>query len=278
MTYSDRETGALGSPLEVFLFQRRGYRWPYTSADRSVSFQGITFQPVTISRGAFDRKDDSGSNQVEVRLDRTLKVCSQFLEGSTPTPVSLTIYRMHRSDPEHIVMFKGAVANARLEGEEVSLTCVSALSAQEKSVPRQLIMRTCPHVLYGPMCRLNSAAYGYEGTLTEISGSVYLVESMTSAPYTTDIFTAGVLFKPSTGQRAFIQDHFLHYTQYSHKFRLLQPVPGWGASDTLIAYMGCDRKHSTCRDKFDNIPNFGGFPLHPERNPIYDLMADEQEE
>lgn len=272
MSYEALETGLAGAPVELFLFQQREVCWQYTSADGEIEWSNRTYTPRTVSRGSFERNDEAGSSTVTVRMDRELKVVGQFIDGSTATPVWLTIYRKHRTDSEAIVLFKGVVANAELIGEEVILTCVSPLSAEEKAVPRELIMRTCPHVLYGPRCTLDPTDYAVESTVTYVSGVTVKVEEQGS--FTSGDFTAGVLVRDSTLQRGFIHAHtYSDGGSYPHTFTLLQPMVGLAVSDDVTFYYGCDRKHSTCRDKFDNMPNFGGFPLHPERNPFLELKV-----
>lgn len=273
MTYEALETGMQGSPVELFHFQRGTSCWAYTSADSTQDFSGLTYEPVAIARGSYERNDEAASSTLVIRLDRTLKVVSQFLDGSTPEPVNLTVYRKHRDDSEHIVMFRGIVANAEMQGEEVSLRCVSPLSADEKSLPRQLIMRTCPHVLYGPMCQLDPDSHKVTGfEIDHITGVRYDVEGM--GTYADDYFTAGLIYNETRGGWAFIQRHD-YYITGDNRFYLLQPVPGWAVGDDVTIYQGCDRKHTTCRDKFSNMANFGGFPLHPERNPLLDLDVEE---
>jgi len=270
MSFSGYESGAEGRPIELYLFERKGICWPYTSGDMSHVFQGITYSPQTISRGAFERDEDTASSKLKVRLDRTLKVCAQFINGSTPSPVTLTIYRMHRNDPDFIVLFKGRVSNAELESEEITLDCQSPLGSAEKSIPRHIIMRTCPHVLYGPRCALDPANYAYTGSIYSIVNNIVTVDTIPNLG--ADYFNAGVLVHNGTGFKAFIQDH--RNWVGGQEFTLLQTPPSyWTVSDAMTAYVGCDRKHTTCRDKFDNIPNFGGFPLHPERDPFVDLTG-----
>jgi hypothetical protein len=105
------------------------------------------------------------------------------------------------------------------------------------------------------------------GTISSISANVVVVSGIGNLG--ADYFNAGVLVHNDTGFKTFIQDYV--YSGGS-RFTLLVPPPSdWTASDAVTAFVGCDRKHTTCRDKFNNIPNFGGFPLHPERNPILDL-------
>lgn len=270
MSFDAIETGALGRPIELFLFRRGTLCWPYTSGDMAHVFQGKTYNPVTISRANFERDEDTASSRLKIRLERTLKVCAQFIDGSTPSPVAITVYRKHRNDTDFIVLFKGRVSNAELTGEEVTLECQSPLGSDEKSIPRHLIMRTCPHVLYGPKCALNREDYAHGGTITSINGNIVFVTGLTGG-LPNDYWSAGVLRHDSTGFRTFVQ----RYRFFGgHEFTLLQPPPSnWGTTDAVTAYAGCNRKHTTCRDKFDNIPNFGGFPLHPERDPFVDLRG-----
>lgn len=35
----------------------------------------------------------------------------------------------------------------------------------------------------------------------------------------------------------------------------------------IYAYFGCNKIHTTCKDKFNNLNNFGGFPFMPSKNP-----------
>lgn len=268
MSYESLEISSLASPVELFFFQRGGECWPYTSADSPQLLNGKTYKPVTVTRGAFERNDEAGSSTVQVQLDRTLKVVDQFLDGSGPSPVNLTIFRRHRSDAEYVVIFKGVVANAELTGEEVSLQCVSPLSSQEKQIPRELILRTCPHVLYGNRCLLNPTHWGQTGYVHHFSGSIPVIYDASGPD--TEYFVAGVAYHTASGQRLFI----LSQTGSINPgiITLSSPI-GWAVNDEVILYPGCDRVHSTCRDKFDNIANFGGFPLHPERNPFISLKG-----
>jgi uncharacterized phage protein (TIGR02218 family) len=258
----------------MFLFQRQEVCWQYTSADKEQVYDGRTYLPRTVSRGAFDRNDEAGSSTVEVRLDRDLKVIDQFTVGPSLAPVKLTILRRHRVDENVIVLFKGVVANVVLAGEEAILTCVSPLSADEKSIPREIIMRTCPHVLYGERCQVNPNDWAFNYTIDSWWIDHWVISNIMTWPYTATSFTAGILVKDSTGESAFIQKHYWSSMFHSHRIYLMTPIAGLAASDEVTIYMGCDRKHTTCRDVFDNIPNFGGFPLHPERNPFIELVAD----
>jgi uncharacterized phage protein (TIGR02218 family) len=273
MTYETFETSqAEGDPKELYHFLRGPECWLYTSADEDTIYGGETYVARTVSRGAFTRNEEAASADVEVRLDRALLVTEQFMNQSAPDPVYLTIYRLHRTDAQAIVLFKGRVANATIELEEIVLTVQSPLGKDEKQIPRELILRTCPHVLYGAQCRVDPSSFSFATTIAAVfpgtDANHYRVASLGGAAE--GFYTAGVLVKDATGQRAFIQRHELGTHLY-----FLKPMFGLAVSDEVTVFAGCDRTVETCRDKFNNVPQFGGFPRHPERNPFVQIPADD---
>ncbi len=266
MTFDAYETSQQAAePIELYAFVRGSVCWNYTSADEDVSYLGETYYARTISRGSFDRRDEAASAEVEVRLDRELAVVSQFLDGSVPEPMKLWIFRLHRGQPDVITIFKGTVASANIQLEEIVLTARSPLGADEKGIPRERIMRTCPHVLYGNRCRVDPTAFDLGTTIASLGpdANQYVLSSDGGNP--DGWFAAGVLYVDATGQRGFIQEHT------GNTVRLLQAIPGLAATDAVTIFAGCDRTVETCRDKFDNVAEFGGFPLHPERNPFVQI-------
>ena len=55
----------------------------------------------------------------------------------------------------------------------------------------------------------------------------------------------------------------------SGTFTLLYPLPAPCANgDTFDAYPGCDKLEATCISKFNNKPNFGGYPFVPTPETI----------
>lgn len=270
MTYLAQETARYaGQPVELFKFRRRAQCWLYTSADQTVTYNTEDYLPVTISRSAFERSDEAGSSSVEVRLARGLSLVNELRAGTPPTPVSATIYRLHRTDPEAIVLFRGEVLNAGMQSEELVVRCVSPLSAEERAVPRYVIMRTCPHVLYGPACALDPDDWDVAGTVVSVTGGGITVNVTEAGTKASGYFNAGVLRVDGTDKRGFIVAHS------GTTLTLLDPVPGLAATNAVTLQAGCDHTVETCRDRFSNVPNFGGYPLHPERNPFIRLTLED---
>lgn len=272
MSYESLETSqASGAPKELYLFERGAKCWPYTSADEDTVHGAKTYLARTVSRSAFQRNDEAASSEVEVRVDRELGLVPQFLDGSSPEPVLVTIFRLHRDDAEAIVAFKGRIANATIEREEIVLVAQSPLGKDEKQIPRETILRTCPHDLYGPECRVDRELFKVETTISAVGvggeANKYDISDTTNAP---PFFDAGVIVKDATGQRGFIGRH-----QFNGRIWLLRPMPGLAVTDAVTLFAGCKRTVEVCRDKFDNVAQFGGFPRHPDRNPFVQIPADD---
>ena len=43
---------------------------------------------------------------------------------------------------------------------------------------------------------------------------------------------------------------------------------GLSVGDGVIAYPGCAQNRDDCKNKFDNLLNYGGFPWIPDKNPM----------
>lgn len=273
MTFQNFEQSqATADPKELFKFERADKCWLYTSADEDTVYQSETYLARTISRGPFERNDEAASSELTIHLDRALAIVAQFEDGSSPEPVQVTVYRLHRPDAEAIVVFKGRIANASIEVEEIVMVAQSPLGKEEKQIPRELMLRTCPHELYGERCRVVAAAFSAAATIQSVGVGGVANKYTLNAGHgkASGYFTAGVLVKDSTGQRSFVTLHEL-----TNNIWLIAKMPGLVATDAVTLYAGCDRTVETCRDKFNNVPEFGGLPRLPERNPFISIPADD---
>ncbi len=270
MTFQDLEQSQQAAdPKELYRFVRGTECWLYTSADEDTVYANETYFARTISRGAFQRNDEAASSELEVRLDRALGVVAQFLDGSSAEPITLTVLRLHRPlSAIAIIEFTGTIANISIEIEEVVLLVQSPLGKDSKEIPRELMLRTCPHELYGERCRVDPDAFKVETTISSVSGDPNEYDITSRGGHAQGFFKAGVLVKDSTGQRGFIQKDLLGIF-------LLVPMPGLAVSDAVTVFAGCDRKVETCRDKFANVAEYGGFPALPERNPFVSIPAED---
>lgn len=268
MSYEALEGSVFGGqPVELYKFVRRDQCWLYTSADEDVVEGADSYQAVAIWRGAVVRSQESTSSELDVHLSLNLAIVPPFITSTPATPVSLTIRRLHRDDADPIVFWSGEVAAAEVEGQQVTMHCVSPLSSHEKSVPRLVVQRQCPNVLYDKSCGLDPEDFKTPGTVSAISSDGIQVTVPESDPLGDGFFKAGWLQITGTDIRSFITKHS------GDVVTLLTPAAGLGVSVAVDLFAGCDRTVQQCRDRFDNVANHLGMPLMPERNPFVQLEA-----
>ncbi len=155
------------------------------------------------------------------------------------------------------IMFKGRVAAIDDIGRTTAQITVAAdtvfLTIQ---MPRRLWSPQCTHVLYDSGCGLARGTYSASGTAGAGATNVFVPWSSASEAYAqgTITFTSGA----NSGVVATIK------SVSSAGLTLAYPLPYVPTSgDAFTAAQGCDHTMATCSAKFNNLPNFRGYPFVP---------------
>ena len=163
-----------------------------------------------------------------------------------------------------ITLFYGYVASVLQAGASLATVQVkSDLNLLDMDIPRNLWGPTCIWVFGttnpdGSGCKVNRNLYAQHGIVGSSPSFSKIPWAHTDAG---NYFAQGtVQFETgaNVGSRRTIQ--------YSDSTQLVVTYP-WNnpvaAGDQFVAYPGCDRKQSTCSSKYNNLPNFRGFPYVP---------------
>lgn len=270
MTYTGKETSEIeGSPAELYEFGLGTDRFRFTSQSAAVSFGGFTFAPTAIKRNNPKLTDERSGVQLIVTVPTTLSVAQEFLNIVPAKRMSLTIFRQHRSDtptPETITFWKGFVTNVKYKDQIAELVCQPVQALFSREIPRQDYASLCNHVLYDTACGVVRATFSDNVTVTAISasGDVLTLDSLSTArPADTTFFTGGFVERADNDKRL-----ILEYTFGTDQVRILLPFEGLSVNEIVTARAGCAHDIITCRDKFDVVPNYGGFPWSPDTNPF----------
>ncbi len=270
MTLDAQEKSRYGAkPVELYRFAVGGspvYRW--TSADEPIASsadggaQTYTAQPIT--RGPIDFSQEEGSGSIDVSVELTNPVAQAMLVEGPPSPVTLTVYRLHYGDGEAVVIFIGRVVAAVFESGSCTLKCQPLNVSLKRPIPRLTFQRQCNWSTYGPGCGLNKASFKDSGTVMTFSG--YFVRAAIFATRADGWFTGGWM-ELADGSRRYISDHV------GTTVTLRSPFPTLAVGQTFDAYAGDDRTEETCLNKFNNLANHLGFKRIPVKNPYSEGMA-----
>jgi uncharacterized phage protein (TIGR02218 family) len=263
-------------PFELYRFSRGGHCWAYTSYHEPRLYDGLLYRPAAIERGEIEMSEESSSAMLDVTLERRLAVVPQFLRGLPPEPVWLRVHRGHRDldDNQVVTLFWGQVAAATRESGRLKLQCASVQAALEKRIPRMVYQRMCNHALYDAGCGVDPEQWKTLDTVHEVMSDGRVVLAGGAATKPTDHYTAGVLRVAETGERAFISAHTQVTVLRHARLTLMHRPEGLAPGMAVEVYAGCDRRVTTCGEKFANVANFTGFPFFPDRNPFDQLRTE----
>jgi uncharacterized phage protein (TIGR02218 family) len=145
------------------------------------------------------------------------------------------------------------------------------ISGPQRFTDRQIgevFDRTCERDLGDDLCGVNIASLVVAGVtvLFVEDGAKRLTvraDPGTIAPFSDGYFAYGELLW-QTGANAGLRGNVKAYRSADRRIELQAPAPrDIAAGDTFDLYPGCDKLLGTCRDRFANVENFGGWPYIP---------------
>jgi hypothetical protein len=243
----------------------------YTSAYTEITYDGDVYEPAIITRGDYDiGGQEHGDADLELRLTHAHEVSAWFAPGQDQRPVTVTMYRLHRSDlTDERTPEIAQIVGVRFEGVTCVLTCSPrGIRQLARETPRQRFSIGCNHVLYGSGCGLLKVFFTlFEAEVTAISGDGLTVTVDGVATYATTTraiegcFVRGLL-TPRVGTAQTILD------QSGDDLVLLRPITGLEVGSIVDVTEGCSHTVESCNTQFGNLPRYGGYPGIPLRNPF----------
>lgn len=172
MTYEARELSEeLGEPILLVTFALGEKLWRFVRADQDVVHGGNTYLTVPggIEPTRVQDSTETRKNDVTLTVDRAFPI-AELWRVSPPTGiVAVQLVEIHAGEVDDAVSWLGHVSNVAWKGEaraEISLS-PGALAMRTNGL-RRLWQKSCPHVLYGPKCRLSRVGEPVAATLTAI--------------------------------------------------------------------------------------------------------------
>jgi uncharacterized phage protein (TIGR02218 family) len=245
------------------------YRW--TSFDSDVTFSGNTWSSVgpAIERSEWSARNTTEVTQLDVRLHST---GTDFDQGNLKTLIHngmldgafLQLDRAFMASPGDtslgiITLFGGRIGKVAIDSLGANLTAQASNVILQQNVPRNTYQLGCIHTLYDSGCTLNRAAFTSSHTVT-VANQLNL--GYADPPADPRVFILGVAEITSgagAGQRRAIDNSSSAAVLLAYPLYII-PAPG----DTFTLTQGCNKTRDICRDQFNNLPNFRGFPFIPK--------------
>jgi uncharacterized phage protein (TIGR02218 family) len=260
------------------LTRNDGAVFGFTDHDRSLTFDGTTFEP------------ESGFTALEIRSGSDLSVDAQEAEGVltsatiTETDIldgrwdnaTVEIWRVNWTDTsQRALLRRGAIGQVR-RGRLHFVAEMRSLAHVLGQTIGRTFQASCDAALGDNRCGVNlsGSANKGTGTVVTLSGDRSFAVSGLSG-FTESWFalgTLGWLTGVNAGRKAEVLAGVV--TGADVTITLLEtPVRPIAVSDTFDIFAGCDKRVETCQAKFANAVNFRGFPHIPGQDTIIRYAA-----
>lgn len=264
MTYNTNEISKhSGDLVELYLFKLGPLAFTYTNTTDEITYNARTYTPYNLSRGAISQGDDVNRGDLTITVGRDFPVADRFRVTPSSSPMLLTVYRMHRGDTDAGIAWQGRVLSVEWSGSSATLTCQAIFSSVKRVGIRRTYQPTCPHVLFGPLCRVDNLGYKAVGSPLNVTS-----DTITANVFSThgDGYYDGGYVEYTTEEGLVEQRTIV--TQVSNVATLSASLIGLDSTMSFNVYAGCDRTTTTCINRFSNIVNYGGFPYVPTQSPF----------
>ena len=268
MAYSTFEESQEGSaPIELYTITIGATIYRYTSAEDDITEAADVYTAIPLQRGTVKGGGpDTRKESLTLTVPGDNAVAKLYVDSVPGVAGQVVIERIQRGDGasyEVIQIFEGRIASVAFQraGREAKIKIVPLVAATSKPVPNHTYQSLCNHVLYDDLCQVDDTSPSFRlstAAVTAVSGNTITV---TGADSNGDgYFTGGFVESAGAVDRRMILD------QTGAVLTLHLPFTASPLGTNVTVFAGCDHAVSTCKSKFDNVINFGGFAWVPSKN------------
>ena len=258
--YITKEEASQRQPVELYHIQHRDNHWYYTSGDTEVDFDGHTWEPAAIKRSSAHYDAKLEGTKITVTFARTDPAIAGYLAQSPVKLSTITIYKLFRdqSPAEACLIFTGTILSVAIKALAAKAKCAGIDYVINHQFLNWRYQPGCNHTVFSDSCGLNEADYQLATTVNVDETGTVLTSSDFSS-HADGWWKLGIAMH--NDEERLIVDHT------GNTITIMTPFRELNTGDTVTVLPGCDGNVDTCRDKFNNLSNFLGFPFIPLDNP-----------
>lgn len=265
-----------GRPIALYLILWGSTVWAYTSADRNITrdeiINGVTVEVEYLAVAVSDNgmvQGGSSANDFTLTGPSDLPIAGLF--RGTPPSLSLwlLVRRQHVGETDAPIYWTGNITNVKRVGFGECQIIGKPLTASFKRTGLRLCWtRECPHFLYDSQCKVDPEDYKVTATVSDKTGNTVTVSTVGGHPdqYFRGGFVSWDIDGIGTTENRMIE------SQEGAVLTMLGLTDGIVIGESIALFPGCNRSPTMCDDKFDNIPNYGGFDFMPGETPFGSII------
>jgi len=231
--------------------------WLYTSGEFDLQTASEVWKAIPMKRT--DLTYELKQTNLTLTTPADLEPFNSFKYNVPILPIKVEVYEY----PAMSVRFMGVVTGIKyIVNKNIAEVKLGSTDTIGKTMcPNRTYGQQCSFDLFDELCGLDKNNF----TLTlQVSELVWESDNIFSHPdlgnYQEGAFSMGYVLL-NTGESQYIVEHT------GEKIQLLDTLYTLNKATTIDVVFGCNKSLTQCRDKFNNTPNFGGFPFIPTKNP-----------
>lgn len=257
-----------GSPIEVYRFTYKNESTYYTNSFKPLYYGGKPTTVINITRSSLNNSSDVSQSNIEVTVPSDFPLGNQILKIDYDASVNLSIIRYHWHPDTYaevsngITLWQGRIVGAQFADNTIVLNCENIFNTIERQGLNQRFSYSCRHSVYRVGCYASLTRNAYEATVTSNQGTYITLGNVHEAIANGRIpFYGGYISNSEFGDRTIIA------YDAGGRLNVNYPYPNEIVGKRVTLRPGCDKTLTTCKDVFDNMANYGGFPFIPLKNP-----------
>lgn len=268
MAFATYETSLeTGLPIEVYKLTVGNITYRFTSVADEQVLGADTYEPIAVERSQITMSQDERTEILNMTMPSNHPFIRRYTNIVPGLKANLSIFRFHRLDGalEQILFYKGLVRSVAFtrNATEAKIAVMPLTKGLSRMVPRFTYQSPCNHILYDERCKVGETlANVHTNIVTGVVGTTITINGLTAKG--TGWADGGMLTNPARDDYRLILSHtgddVVILMPFTDAFGLL--------GETLEVLAGCDHSLPTCKTKFDNVINYGGFKFVPTRNPF----------
>ena len=255
------------NPIDLYRIATATKVWTLTGVDTGKAADAITYNsgsgneyyvPIPISRGNIEQKNEIAKQNLEIVIPIDSDFAQFLFTTYVSEVVSLTVFTQRGVSYE--TSWKGRLVSYKFDGNKMQIVFESVFSGLRRTGLRASYQSVCRHALYGRGCNLAIESFATTSTMTARANNVVTVTAASAQP--DGYYTGGLIRDPDQGLSYIINHAGAQLTLQRLSKSLLGALPM-----TVKIYPGCNHSRVTCKNKFNNLVNYGGFDWVPKKHP-----------
>ena len=241
--------------MDLYKISFLGTIYTYSSGIDTVQYGGFTYKASPITRTELEL--ELTASDVRLTIPLATPPFTKFVVSSPSSDLTLTLIDYSTG----YEIFNGVMTKVTFDRTAGTLEAIFQRKEAffDSEVPYRTYGTSCSFGLYSEECGVDPSLHSFSTTLFSISANRREVQSAALAGYTAGTMSGGYL-RTNEGETCFILKH--------DNTGLYLDQPLLGTPTGIYVRKGCNKLFTTCKNKFANELNFGGFPFTPTKNPV----------